>query len=563
MYPSLNQAMNPTDEQRHEMLLNSLERAGRPEDYDYILKLLSPSEDITKFAAPGELRGVKIGIIGGGLAGMTAAYELRKTGAEITILEASRERIGGRVYTFYFDPEGSYYGELGAMRIPVTHEATWHYINLFGLNTIPMSTPKRNNFYYVHNTRFRTSESVEENLYPKYALTKQERETPWSELSSYAFENRFLQLPPNIRAEMISILPKYSPEYLPLSEMSLRQNFEKLGLSQGAIQLISAVDPASGVFLNMAYDEVVHELYTFDFRNIYRIQGGNIYLPLAFYQSFQSNNPPGYQNIMPSKLGCVTYKQGHFVKGIYQSEYRNKVVIKYANNKEDHDSAEIFDYVICTLPLSALRTVEIKPFFSNIKMQAILEFNYIDALKSLLLCNRRFWERDTEYGNMLGGISFTDLPIESIIYPSDHNFCLEEGNCSSEEPGVLTVYNLAQNATRLGGMEEYSRYETTRQNIEEVHGMPRGFLSSFVERYKTAHWNDEPLYRGALALALPSQKKLFLYDLQQPEYNGRVYLAGEHVSSKHGWIQGAVSSGKLAANKLAAHFHSQLPSNNH
>jgi monoamine oxidase len=108
MYSSLNRNANPTDEQRHEMLKNALENAGRPEDYEFIIRLLSPAPDITNITAPGELRGVKVGIIGGGLAGMSAAYELRKTGADITIFEASNDRIGGRVYTYYFDPKGKY-----------------------------------------------------------------------------------------------------------------------------------------------------------------------------------------------------------------------------------------------------------------------------------------------------------------------------------------------------------------------------------------------------------------------------------------------------------------------
>jgi monoamine oxidase len=447
------------------------------------------------------------------------------------------------------------------MRIPVTHEATWRYINLFGLGTLPMASPRRNTFLYVHNTRLRTAGSIEQLLYPKYDLTLQEKNTPWNTLNTYANTYRFLQLPPETRSELIRVLPQYSPSYASLMEMSLRENYEALGLSQGAINLISGVDPASGALLSMSYDEIAGDAYTLDFLNIYRIQGGNINLPLAFCHSFDSDNPPGYHNIPEVLLGNVIYKSGHNVTGIYQSDYRNKVVIKYTNKADGADSADVFDYIICTLPFTALRTIEIKPYFSNNKMQAILELNYADAMKSLFLCNRRFWERKTDYGNIIGGISFTDLPIQSIIYPSDHNVCLDKGACSSEEPGVLTAaYNLAQNSIRLGGMAEPHRYEVIRQNVEEVHGLPRGFLSSFVERYQTTHWNSEPLFRGAFAFNLPGQKRLFAYEMQQPEYNRRVYFAGEHVSAKHGWMQGALSSGKEAANRLAEHFHNQYRS---
>lgn len=576
MYSSLNQIPNPTDNQRHELLRSALEAEGRPEDMDYILRLLGPAPDITNIAAPGELRGVKIGIIGGGLAGMTAAYELRKTGAEITILEASADRIGGRVYTWYFDSEHNYYGEFGAMRIPVSHETTWYYINRLGLNTIPMTSPKRTNFLYVHNIRIRSTDSVEQWLYPKYELTPEEQNTPWSELSDYAFSYRFRQLSPQVRSELINILPEYSPEILPLMNMSLRKNFEELGLSQGAINLISGVDPASGALLGGSYDEIAHEEYSLDYRNTYRIENGNAKLPLAFYESFASDTPRGCENIPASALGTVVYKSGHCVTGIYQSDYRNKVIVKYKAIKEDTDAADIFDYVICAIPFSTLRTVEIKPYFANVAMQALLELNYVDAIKVLFLCNRRFWERNTEYGRILGGISYTDLPIQSIIYPGDHNACaqtsriakdvgtasishwLRETYCSSEEPGVLTAsYSFAQNSLRVAGMEPQSRFDLIRQNVEEVHGLPRGFLNSFVEEHKLVQWNSESNFRSAFAYTLPGQKPLFAYALHQPEYHGRFYFAGEHVSNKHGWMQGALSSGKLAANRLAWQFHNQ------
>lgn len=556
MQTPLTHVMNPTDLQRHEMLMNSLNNAGRPEDYDYIIQSLSPPSDITNYALPGELKGIKIGIIGGGLAGMAAAYELRKLGADITVLEASKGRVGGRVYTFYFDPEGKYYGEFGAVRIPVSHETVWHYINLFGLNTLSMTPPRRNNFLYVHNTRLRTAESVEEYLYPKYDLTPRERSTPWSKLSSYAINGLIVSLPPQVRAELIRILPEYSPEILPLMNISLRENYEALGLSQGAIQLISGVIPISGATLQAGYDEAAQNEYSLDFLNTYRIQGGSVNLPYAFYRSFSSDNPPGYRDIPNAALGLVSFNQGHFVTGIYQSDYRSKVVLKYRNTTEAKENADIFDYCICSIPYSSLRKVEIKPYFSNMKMQAIMELNYIDAQKTLFLCNRRFWEKNTDYGNMTGGISFTDLPIQSIIYPGDHNACPISVSCSPNEPGVLTAsYNLGQNAVRIGGQKEPMRYEIVRRNVEEVHGLPRGFLNSVIERHQTVHWNDEPDFTGAFALSLPGQKPLFAYESLKPEFNNRIFFAGEHVSAKHGWIQGALYSGKAAANQLAMHFH--------
>lgn len=555
----LTQVLNPTYEQRHEMIKNSLETAGRPEDYEYMTRLLSPPPDITNYAQPGELKGVKIGVIGGGLAGLSAAFELRKLGADITVLDSNDRRIGGRVYTYYFDSSGKYYNEFGAQRVPVTHETTWHYIDLFGLNTRPLSVRRRNNFLYVHNTRLRTSDSIEQMLYPLYDLTPQERNTPWTELNDYAFSYMMMQLPPDIRAELIQILPEYSPEYLPFISYSIRQTLENLGLSQGAINLISGVDPGTGSLIDISYAETVHEEYTLDYRNTYNIEGGMVNLPYAFVQSFYTDKLPQYETIPASQLGTVTYRPGQTVTGIYELQNSNQITLTHRNVRDLSRFSDTFDYVICAIPFSTLREVDIKPRFSNQKMQAILEFNYTNSQKTLFLCKERFWEQDTDYGRMVGGFSQTDLPIQYIFYPSDHILCPNVSSCSPNEPGVLTAsYNYHLNATRVGNMEPSLRYELIKENVEEVHGLPRGFLDSIVEDHKTVVWDNEPYSRGAFAQALPGQKELFAYEMLKPELNEKIFFAGEHISTKHGWMQGALYTGMVAANQLADSFHRQL-----
>ncbi|RFZ80912.1 FAD-dependent oxidoreductase [Lacrimispora amygdalina] len=553
----LNQVLNPTNEQRREMIRNSLETDGRPEDYEYIVRLLSPPPDITNYAQLGELKGIKIGVIGGGLAGLSAAFELRKLGADITVLEANDSRIGGRVYTWYFDSEGKYYNEFGAHRIPVTHETTWHYINLFGLNTRPLSVMRRNNFLYVHNTRLRTTDSIEQMLYPLYNLTPQERSTPWPELNDYAFLYLMMQLPPDIRSELIQIMPEYSPEILPLMNYSVRQTLENLGFSQGAISLISGVDPGTGALLDISYAEAVQEEYTIDYRNTYTIEGGMVNLPYAFIQSFFTDNLPQYQNIPASRLGTVTYLPGQTVTGIYQLQNNSQIILAHRNVRDLSRTVDAFDYVICAIPYSTLREVEIKPRFSNLKMQAILEYNYTNSQKTFFLCKERFWEQDTGYGRMVGGFSRTDLPIQYIFYPGDHLLCPEPSSCSPNEPGVLIAsYNYHLNATRVGNMQKPLRFEFIKESVEEVHGLPEGFLDSIVEDHKTVVWDNEPYIRGAFALSLPGQKQLFAYEMQKPEFNQRIFFAGEHLSTKHGWMQGALYTGMAAANQLAYSFHS-------
>jgi monoamine oxidase len=541
------QPSNPSDEQRYALLKDALREVGRQEDYNNILKLLNPPPAILNYSYPGEFKGMKIGIIGGGLAGMSAAFELRKLGCNITIFEAEEKRIGGRVHTHYFDEHKKLYGELGAMRIPIAHQTTWHYINLFKLSTEPFIQSNPNAFLYVRNTRIRNNpENIKNKIYPKYNLNQREKNTSWTELYDYALNYPIKKLNPYIRTEFLKVLPKYNPEYNTLLNISIRQNFEMLGLSAEAIDLITSVDPFTGSLVDIAYNEILQENYPVDFSYLYRVSGGNVYLPLAFYKSLTSEKPKEYNTISQNDLGLVKWRSGNWVTGIYKSKNNNQVLIKYKNKSISKSALEGFDYVVCAIPFSTLRAVEIDPVFSNRKMQAIKEINYVNGQKTLLLCNRRFWEENESYGKIQGGISTTDLLITDIIYPSDH-----VSKANPYEPGVLVgSYNLNKDASHLGNIDPEIRSEIVKRQIERVHGLPEKYLDSVVDQSKYINWNNEQWFRGAVALFTPEQKRIFSYDLLEPEYNNRVFFAGEHTSATHAWMQGALNSGVLAANKI-------------
>lgn len=548
---------NPTNEQRHQLLLESLTLAGRPEDYANILTLLSPPPDIYEYAQPGALKNIRIGIIGGGLAGLSSAYELRKLGANIILFEAESERIGGRVYTYYYDRARPYYSELGALRIPVSHETTWHYINLFSLNTESLTAPAANNFIYAHQVRIRrdlAGQNITKQLYPLYNLTAAESQTPWNGLRNYAFSTMLNSLSPEVRTEILRILPVYSNEYAGITKLSNRQVFEMLGLSQDAINLISAVEPFTGALINQSHDQMMSGLYSLDFLNMYRIKGGMVLLPIAFYKSLTDPNPREY-SLSSDLLGKTDIKLGNIVSGISKSLYTDKITLSYTNLNGDK-LMESFDYIICAIPYPTLREIEVTPYFSNQKMQAIKELHYTDAQKTSVLFLKRFWEENAPYGRINGGISVTDLPIQTIVYPPDHLRCENPEDCQPNVPGVLTAsYNLGQDAIRISNQNPIRRFQQIKHYVEEVHGLPADYLDHLIGSHKTVHWNDEHWARGAFAISNPGQKANFAYAMTQPEYNGRVFFAGEHLSVKQGWMQGALYTGKTAANSLAMHIN--------
>src|SRR5258708_1898440 len=87
-------------------------------------------------AAEGRRRVV---VVGAGLAGLSCAYELRKLGFEVVVLEG-QGRAGGRVQTLREDLDWGLSAETRATRIPDTHWMTLAYVREFGLTLEPFKS---------------------------------------------------------------------------------------------------------------------------------------------------------------------------------------------------------------------------------------------------------------------------------------------------------------------------------------------------------------------------------------------------------------------------------------
>jgi monoamine oxidase len=143
--------------------------------------------------------------------------------------------------------------------------------------------------------------------------------------------------------------------------------------------------------------------------------------------------------------------------------------------------------------------------------------------------------------NCFGGGSTTDNPNRFMYYPS-HPVPDSDGGGV-----VLAAYSWSDDAVRWDSMEDDERYVYALRNLQSVHGRR---IEVFYTGYgKTQSWLRDPYAFGEAAVYTPHQMTSFHLDVVKPE--GPVHFAGEHVSLKHAWIEGAVETAVRAA--IAVH----------
>jgi hypothetical protein len=132
--------------------------------------------------------GKKVAVLGAGLAGLSAAWNLQKNGYDVVVVEA-QAIPGGRVKTIRKPFTNGGYAEAGAVRIFNNHHWTQKYIKLMGLESKlgAYDDDQGAHLWYLQGKRFVTPAGN----WPLDGLTSRERRDPFSMID----EKRFTMFP--------------------------------------------------------------------------------------------------------------------------------------------------------------------------------------------------------------------------------------------------------------------------------------------------------------------------------------------------------------------------------
>lgn len=444
----------------------------------------------------------KVVVVGAGLAGLSAAYELTRAGHDVTILEA-RTRPGGRVHTLREPFSDGLYAEAGAARIPDNHHWTLKYARLFGLKLDPFYPSLLADALCVRGTRIAVAPGAKPDLgQAPLDLTEEERRLGFDGM----FEKYVVATAKRLGDVNAPGWPTASiGEY---DRMTGTEFLRKQGASPDAVALLELPfstprdDDTSALWL---LREVALDL---DSKRLYKIRGGNDLLPKAFAARLADK---------------ILY--GAPVARIEHDERRVRVVFLQGGASRTLAA----DRVICTIPFPVLRRIEIAPDLTPEKRRAIEELRYDSVTRVYLQSKRRYWERDG-----FNGFAITDAP-EEVWHPTFDQ---------AGTRGILLSYMFDAQARRVGAMREGERVDHILAHVETIFPGMREHVEGGVSKC----WDEDEWARGAYALARPGQMRELFPHVARPE--GRVHFAGEHTSAWNGWMQGALDSGHRAAREV-------------
>jgi monoamine oxidase len=433
-------------------------------------------------------------VIGAGLAGLSAAYDLHRAGWQVTVLEA-RDRVGGRVYSLRNFSHGLV-AEGGGEFIAESHTRMLAYADQFDLKL------GRAGSWQGQDEDWGCFEG---------------KAGPMSDVGIWGVNlNDEVEKIWRMLAELGELVPDpHEPQAARnaalIDQRSTADWIHSLDAhplaKQDFIQHIRSeytCEPERHSLLDLARN--VSMYYTTMERDInYRVIGGNDLIPRALAKTLPDvrlHAPVTSVRVLPDEVE-VTYRQGD----------------------SHHTISSAF--AVLAIPLTTARLIEFNPPLPEAHQKMVHTLSYGAVTKVLIEYRKRFWKERGWNGHIA-----TDSPIVLTWHATSH---------IENEHGILTVYTGGAPATKLAALSDEERIRVAVAEIEKV--FPGS--SDLIECTATVAWPNEPYTRGSYAALAPGEVSEHWKTLFEPA--GRLFYAGEHASDIQGFMEGAAESGQRAA----------------
>lgn len=471
--------------------------------------------------------GATVLVLGAGIAGMVAAYELRKAGYRVQVLEYAA-RAGGRNLTFRggtqytelggetqhcrFDP--GLYINPGPWRLPHHHHGILGYCRQFG---VPLE-----NFVQVNHQALLHSTDAFDGKPQRYRAVKADYQGHVAELLAKATQGGKLDAP-LVREDQERLLESLRWWGALDQDFKYAKNLvssERRGFDRDAGGGLSGRPvPSTPVGLQqMLGSELWSSLPIGD---LYEMQG-TLLQPVGGMDRIAD----AFANEL---TGLIRFNAK--VVDIHQDASGVRATYEDTAAPGSRHTASA-DWCVCTLPLSILGQVPMN--VGRPMADAISALPYAAAVKVGLQFKRRFWEEDD---HIYGGISYTNLPIGNIGYPST-------GYHAPGKGVLLGGYLWGKDAARFTSLSPADRVREAVRQGRQLHPQYDAEFDSGV----SLAWHRAPGAMGCFALWTEQAREAHYDNLCAMD--GRIVLAGEHASFLPAWQEGAVTSALDAIGRL-------------
>ncbi len=298
-------------------------------------------------------RSKKIIVIGAGLAGLTAAYELTLAGHDVTVLEA-RNRAGGRVLTVR-DFADDLYAEAGGEWVEHNHDYMHRYVEEFGLG--------------LYRGSFIDTEQETLNFSPRSREPHEKLQSIIKQIKPFEDKN-----PSRAEYDRLSFYQLLKQINAP-AEMISQMQREVSNLMAINIESISAL-------------HLLSEFALPESRASFRIAGGN--------------------DLVPKSLASRLSEKIHYSRPVLKIEHNAAgVIVTFLENGSQQQLTS--ERIIIAAPFTCVRHIEFAPALSEQKMKTIRALSYGQILKAPLQFRERFWlkakgERRRSLTGLIGSV---------------------------------------------------------------------------------------------------------------------------------------------------------------